>query len=53
MIFKLESSYTVSLTAPKIELAFGTANSLYANEYSDGNCFVDAYFPRSTTTISE
>ena len=44
MIFKLESSYTVSLTAPKIELVFGTANSLYANEYSDGNCFCRCIF---------
>tara|TARA_B100000579_G_scaffold388711_1_gene362031 strand:+ start:1855 stop:2649 length:795 start_codon:yes stop_codon:yes gene_type:complete len=53
MIFKLESPYTVGLTAPKIELAFGTLTSLYAYEWTDEKCFVDAYYPRSTSTITD
>ena len=53
MIFKLESPYTVGLIAPTITLAFGTELAVFAREYSDKACFIDFYYPQSTTTISE
>ena len=53
MIYKLESDYTVGVTAPKIDIAFGTSTSLYAYEWTDGSCYLDVYYVRSTTTISE
>ena len=52
-IYKLESNYTVGVIAPKIEIAFGTDTSLYASEWTDGSCYLDAYYVKSTTTISE
>ena len=52
-IYNLESSYTVGLVAPKIDIAFGTSTSLYADEWTDGSCYLDAYYVKSTTTISE
>tara|TARA_B100002051_G_scaffold271931_1_gene307628 strand:+ start:323 stop:1147 length:825 start_codon:yes stop_codon:yes gene_type:complete len=52
-IYKLESNYTVGITAPKIDIAFGTDTSLYAYEWTDGSCYLDAYYVKSTTTISE
>ena len=53
MIFKLENPYTVGLIAPKITLAFGTSLAAFAEEYSDGSCFMDFFYPQSTTSISE
>ena len=53
MIFKLESPYTVGLIAPTITLAFGTEVAVFAREYADNSCFMDFYYPQSTTTISE
>jgi hypothetical protein len=53
MIFQLESSYTVGLTAPRIEIAFGTDAAVNASEWTDGKCLIEAYFPRSTVTITE
>ena len=29
------------------------AGNLYANEWTDGSCYLDAYYVRSTTTITE
>ena len=52
-IYKLESNYTVGVIAPKIDIAFGTDTSLYASEWTDGSCYLDAYYVKSTTTISE
>ena len=53
MIYQLESNYKVGLVAPKMDIAFGTSTSLFANEWTDGSCYLDAYYVRSTTTISE
>ena len=53
MIFQLESPYTVGLTAPKIEIAFGTNEAVNATEWTDGKCLIEAYYPRSTVTITE
>ncbi len=39
--------------APKIDIAFGTTTSLYAYEWTNGSCYLDAYYVRSTTSISE
>ena len=52
-IYNLESSYTVGLVAPKIDIAFGTSTSLYGYEWTDGSCYLDAYYVKSTTTITE
>tara|TARA_B110000438_G_C15400481_1_gene473164 strand:+ start:266 stop:601 length:336 start_codon:yes stop_codon:yes gene_type:complete len=53
MIFKLENPYTVGLIAPKITLAFGTSIAAFSREYADGSCFMDFYYPQSTTSITE
>ena len=53
MIYQLESNYKVGLVAPKMDIAFGTSTSLFANEWGSGSCYFDAYYLRSTTTISE
>ena len=53
MIFQLESSYTVGLTSPRIEIAFGTNAAINASEWTDGKCLIEAYYPRSTVTITE
>ena len=53
MIFQLESSYTVGLTAPKIELSFGTLAAVNASEWTDGKCLIEAYYPRSKVIITE
>jgi len=53
MIYQLESNYTVGVTSPKIDIAFGTQTALFANEWTDGSCYVEPYYVRSTVTISE
>ena len=44
---------SVGLTAPRIEIAFGTDAAVNASEWTDGKCLIEAYFPRSTVTITE
>jgi hypothetical protein len=53
MIFKLENPYTVGLIAPTITLAFGTSLAAFAEEYADGSCFMDFFYPQSTISITE
>lgn len=54
MIFRLESPYTVGITAPKMDLAFGTQNSVSGIETIDGSaCFVEAYYPRVKVSFSD
>lgn len=36
-----------------VSLAFGTTLAAFAREYADGYCFMDFYYPQSTTSISE
>ena len=54
MIFKLESAYTVGITAPKMDLSFGTQTSVSAEETIDGSaCFVEAYYPKVQVSFSD
>ena len=33
--------------------AFGTSLAVFAEEYSDGSCFMDFFYPQSTISITE
>ena len=54
-IYELESPYTVRSMAPNIEIAFGTANAMYASSFSIGTqlCYVDNYFPKVRVSITD
>ena len=54
-IYELESPYTVRSMAPNIEIAFGTANAVYASSFSDGTqkCYVDNFFPKVRISITD
>ena len=53
MIYKLETPYTVSAVAPKINIAFATLTALGTNEYTDGKCYVEVYYPRAIISITD
>lgn len=55
MIFRLESPYTVGISAPKMNLAFGTATAVnQQGETVDGtSCLIEMFYPRTTTTITD
>lgn len=47
-IYEIESPYTITAVAPKVELAFGTANGFAADSFSAGGsnlCTTDIYYP--------
>ena len=53
MIYKLETPYTVSAIAPKINIAFATQTALGTEEYTDGKCYVEVYYPRAIISITD
>jgi len=50
MVYALSSPYTVALIAPTIDIAFGTQNSIQANDVG-AFCMIDALEPIVTITI--
>jgi hypothetical protein len=53
MIYQLASPYTVSAVAPKINISFATLTALGTNEYTDGKCFVEVYYPRAIISVTD
>ena len=53
-IYQLESPYTVTAVAPKVELAFGTKQALFADSFTDttAKCVVDTYYPKVRVKIT-
>jgi len=42
-----------SMSPAEDTLAFGTSLAAFAEEYSDGSCFMDFFYPQSTISINE
>ena len=53
MIYRLETPYTVGAVAPKINISFATLTALGAEEFTDGLCYVDVFYPRAVFTITD
>ena len=54
-IYEIESPYTVTAVAPKVELAFGTANGFFADSFTAGGtvCKADLYYPMVRVRITD
>ena len=55
-IYEIESPYTVTAVAPKVELAFGTANGFFADSFSAGGsdlCKADLFYPMVRVRITD
>ena len=56
-IYEIETPYTVTAVAPKVELAFGTANGFFADSFTDGGsndlCKADLFFPMVRVRITD
>ena len=55
MIYKLESPYTIGISAPKMNLAFGTASAVNEQgETVDGtSCLIEMFYPKINITITD
>ena len=56
-IYEIETPYTVTAVAPKVELAFGTANGFFADSFTDGGsndlCKADLFYPMVRVRITD
>jgi len=55
-IYEIESPYTVTAVAPKVELAFGMANGFFADSFSAGGsdlCKADLFYPMVRVRITD
>ena len=55
-IYKIETPYTVTAVAPKVELAFGTANGFFADSFDAGGselCKADLFYPMVRVKITD
>ena len=56
-IYEIETPYTVIAIAPKVELAFGTANGFFADSFTDGGsndlCKADLFYPMVRVRITD
>jgi len=51
-IYLLESPYTVTAVAPKIEIAFGTQTGLFASSFAGPKCYVDIFYPKVNIKVT-
>ena len=55
-IYEIETPYTVTAVAPKVELAFGTANGFFADSFDAGGselCKADLFYPMVRVRITD
>ena len=54
-IYEIESPYTVTAVAPKVELAFGTTKGFFADSFTAGGtvCKADLYYPMVRVRITD
>ena len=55
IIYKLSSPYKVGITAPKINISFGTQSAVSSNEWDENNdkCLIYPYYPRADINITD
>ena len=54
-IYEIETPYTVTAVAPKVELAFGTTKGFFADSFTAGGtvCKADLYYPMVRVRITD
>ena len=52
VIYKLTSPYTVGLTIPKLNVAFGTSAAFMSYKYTDDKCIISPFYPKVKITIT-
>ena len=55
ILYKLSSPYKVGITAPKINISFGTRSAVSSNEWDENNdkCLIYPYYPRADISITD